>query len=152
MKVKSESEVAQPCPTLSDPMDCSLPVSSVHGIFQARIQEWGPIAFYVKYIDCIKSNFIFESKSFFLFLLECCVIFYSLPTQSFSLYQSINKRDRPLLYSHQLVKKAYLSTQINDQRENIYIYVCMYVCMCVCMYVCVYICMYIAPHSFNYHV
>ena len=41
MKVKSESEVAQLCPTLSDPMDCSLPGSSVHGIFQARVLEWG---------------------------------------------------------------------------------------------------------------
>ena len=45
MKVKSESEVAQSCPTLSDPMDCSLPCSSVHGIFQARVLEWGAIAF-----------------------------------------------------------------------------------------------------------
>ena len=45
MKVKSESEVTQSCPTLSDPMDCSLPGSSVHGIFQARVLEWGAIAF-----------------------------------------------------------------------------------------------------------
>ena len=45
MKVKSESEVAQLCPTLSDPMDCSLPGSSVHRIFQARVVEWGAIAF-----------------------------------------------------------------------------------------------------------
>ena len=45
MKVKSQSEVAQSCPTLSDPMDCSLPGSSVHGIFQARIPEWVAISF-----------------------------------------------------------------------------------------------------------
>ena len=45
MKVESESEVAQSCPTLSNPMDCSLPGSSVHGIFQARVLEWGAIAF-----------------------------------------------------------------------------------------------------------
>ena len=45
MKVKSESEVAQSCPTLSNPLDCSLPGSSVHGIFQARVLEWGAIAF-----------------------------------------------------------------------------------------------------------
>ena len=45
MKVKRESEVAQSCPTLSDPMDCSLPASSVHGIFQARVLEWDAIAF-----------------------------------------------------------------------------------------------------------
>ena len=47
MKVKSESEVAQSCRTPSDPMDCSLPGSSVHGIFQARVLEWGAIAFSV---------------------------------------------------------------------------------------------------------
>ena len=44
-KVKSQGEVAQPCPTLSNPMDCSPPGSSVHGIFQARVLEWGAIAF-----------------------------------------------------------------------------------------------------------
>ena len=45
MKVKSESEVAQLCPTLRDPMDRSLPGSSIHGIFQTRVLEWGSIAF-----------------------------------------------------------------------------------------------------------
>ena len=45
MKVKSEREVAQSCLTLSDPMNCSLPGSCVHGIFQARVLEWGAIAF-----------------------------------------------------------------------------------------------------------
>ena len=43
--MKSESEVTQSCPTLRDPMDCSLPGSSIHGIFQARALEWGAIAF-----------------------------------------------------------------------------------------------------------
>ena len=47
MKVKSESEVAQLCPTFSDPMDCSPPGSSTHGIFQARVLEWVAIAFSV---------------------------------------------------------------------------------------------------------
>ena len=45
MKGKSESEVAQSCPTLCNPMDCSPPGSSIHGIFQARVLEWGAIAF-----------------------------------------------------------------------------------------------------------
>ena len=45
MKVKSEREVAQSCPTLHDPMDCSLPGSFIHGIFQARVQEWVAVAF-----------------------------------------------------------------------------------------------------------
>ena len=48
MKVKSESEVAKSCLTLSDPMDFSLPDSSIHGIFQARVLEWGAIAFSTK--------------------------------------------------------------------------------------------------------
>ena len=51
MKVKSESEVAQSCPTLSNPMDCSLPGSSVHGILQARVLEWGAIAFSVNQLQ-----------------------------------------------------------------------------------------------------
>ena len=46
MKMKSESEVAQSCPTLSDPVVCSPPGSSIHGIFQARVLEWGAIAFF----------------------------------------------------------------------------------------------------------
>ena len=45
MRVKNESKVAQSCPTLSDPMDCSPPGPSVHGIFQARVLEWGAVAF-----------------------------------------------------------------------------------------------------------
>ena len=45
MKMKNESEVAQSCPTLSDPMDCSPPGSSIHGVFQTRVLEWGAIAF-----------------------------------------------------------------------------------------------------------
>ena len=51
MKEKSEREVAQSCPTLSDPMDCSLPGSSVPGIFQARVLEWGAIAFSMTNLD-----------------------------------------------------------------------------------------------------
>ena len=58
MKVKSESEVAQSCPTLRDPMDCSLPDSSVHGIFQARVPEWGAIAFSERYCIHIQLNIL----------------------------------------------------------------------------------------------
>ena len=54
MEVKSESEVAQSYPTLHDPMDCSLPGSSVHGVFQARVLEWGVIAFSYKASKRIK--------------------------------------------------------------------------------------------------
>ena len=55
MKVKSENEVAQSCPTLSDPMDCSLQGSSVHGIFQARVLEWVAIAFLFLQFDLVFS-------------------------------------------------------------------------------------------------
>ena len=53
MKVKSESEVAQLCPTLSDLMDFSPPGSSIHGIFQARVLEWGAITFSDYYVQKI---------------------------------------------------------------------------------------------------
>ena len=56
MKVKSESEVTQSCLTLWEPMDCSLPGSSVHGIFQARVLEWGAIAFSNNEILVISKN------------------------------------------------------------------------------------------------
>ena len=67
MKVKSQSEVAQSCPTLCDPMDCSLPGSSVHGIFQARVLEWGAIAFSNVYITMHK---IETNEN----LLLCCAV------------------------------------------------------------------------------
>ena len=60
MKVKSESEVAQSCPTLNDPMDCSPPGSSVLGIFQARVLEWGAIAFSKR--DFKTVNFTVENR------------------------------------------------------------------------------------------
>jgi len=56
MKVKSESEVAQSCPTLSDPMDCSLPGSSIHGIFQTRVLAWGAIAFSKEFEYLVSKN------------------------------------------------------------------------------------------------
>ena len=55
MKVKSESEVAQSCLTLSDPMDCTLPGFSLHGIFQARVVQWDAIAF----CDILLESFIY---------------------------------------------------------------------------------------------
>ena len=56
MKVKSEREVAQSCPTLSDPMDYTLPGSSIHGIFQARVLEWGAIAFSEVFTSCYQKQ------------------------------------------------------------------------------------------------
>ena len=68
MKVKSESEVSQSCLTLRDPMDCSLPGSSVHGIFQARALEWGAIAFSEIYVK--KPHFYLLSSTF----ITCCLV------------------------------------------------------------------------------
>ena len=56
MKVKSESEVAQSCPTLRNPMDCSPSGSSVHGIFQARVLEWGAITFSASSLELGKGD------------------------------------------------------------------------------------------------
>ena len=72
IKVKSESKVAQLCPTLSDPMDCSLPGSFVHGIFQARVLEWVAIAFSIRF--CKTARFGHRSQpGFRLYLLCQCV-------------------------------------------------------------------------------
>ena len=74
IKVKSESEVAQPCPTLSDPMDCSFPGSSIHGIFQARVLEWGAIALKgIRKINkgTLGTEFWKEKKNNFLTLYVC---------------------------------------------------------------------------------
>ena len=84
MKVKSESEVAQWCPTLSDPMDCSLPGSSVHGSFQARVLEWGAIAFSITFSDqCISNSHLYSMLVFTkgshilsLFLFKFCFLKY----------------------------------------------------------------------------
>ena len=60
MKVKSESKVAQSCLILSDPMDYSLPGSSAHAIFQARVLEWGAIAFSYKYLGPVNLHLLSE--------------------------------------------------------------------------------------------
>ena len=56
MKVRSKSEITQSCPTLSDPMDCSPPGSSIHGIFQARVLQWGAIAFSTTPLKLLSQN------------------------------------------------------------------------------------------------
>ena len=70
MKVKSESEVAQPCLTLGDPMDYSLPGSSVHGIFQARVLEWGAFAFSMRLslLDGIYLNVESVTEAFYMLI------------------------------------------------------------------------------------
>ena len=92
-KVKSEREVAQSCLTLSDPMDCRLPGSSIHGIFQARVLEWGAIAFSEEY----RSGYhfllqgIFPTQGSNLGLPHCRQILYHLSHQgSHSLIPKIN--------------------------------------------------------------
>ena len=75
MKVKSESEVPQSCPTLSDPMDCSPPGSSVHGIFQARVLEWGAIAFSITtYLNGVRycPSYHFPSTPYCVSEMEAC--------------------------------------------------------------------------------
>ena len=91
MKVKSESEVSQSCPTLSDPLDCSLPGSSVHGIFQARVLEWGAIAFSV-YIYIYTLFFVFFAIIVYHIILNIILMLYN-RTLLFihSLYKSLHK-------------------------------------------------------------
>ena len=81
-KVKSESEVAQSCPTLCDPMDCSPPGSSIHGIFQARVLEWGAIAFSIEVLYILLILEIFLSCFQYYFTYSFC----SLLWDSFQTY------------------------------------------------------------------
>ena len=90
MKVKIESEVTQLCPTLSDPMDCGLPGSSVHGIFQARVLEWGAIAFssclvYFKNLPTLLQVLLFHS-----FLMLSNNSYYGWRTICLSIHQAMN--------------------------------------------------------------
>ena len=79
MKVKSESEVLQSCPTLSDPMDCSPPGSSIHRSFQARVLEWVAIAFSVNEVYPLeyKLSLVLQANAFlkqFLMVYKYCVL------------------------------------------------------------------------------
>ena len=80
VKVKSEREVAQSCPTLSDPMDCSPPGFSVHGVFQARVLEWGAIAFSIN----SSRSLLIESCIFSILFPEFLIIFTIIILNSFS--------------------------------------------------------------------
>ena len=115
MKVKSESEVTQLCLTLLDPMDCSLPGSSIHGIFQARVLEWGAITFSVK-IVCImlkfKVHFAFDCYVFLIlntWIIYCFTFFMTLDffeePYSTSLWNShiLNLSDYFLMVSFKLI-------------------------------------------------
>ena len=64
MMAAAAAKSLQSCPTLSDPMDCSPPGSSVHGIFQARVLEWGAIAFPQKYGNSLKNKIALKNKDF----------------------------------------------------------------------------------------
>ena len=91
VKVKSESEVAQSYPTLCDPMDCSLPGSSVHGIFQARVLEWGAIAFS---IQVWQVAIFWQQPRFFFFLLFLTI--FSMPPSWVASIPRVRKRLAPL--------------------------------------------------------
>ena len=96
MKVKSEREVAQSCPTLSDPMDCSPPGSSVHGSFQARVLEWGATAFPGAVHYPFLCVWVPEGISFFLFF----SLIYSLGLNLLSLMINLVFLARIRLSSH----------------------------------------------------
>ena len=96
MKVKSESEVAQLCPTSSYPMDCSLPGSSVHGIFQARVPEWGAIAFSGKLARLNLNSQVLPPLWFGVFVCVRCAVWRLLNTH---IHFRVGKRFKLNLYT-----------------------------------------------------
>ena len=98
MKVKSESEVAQSCPTLRDPMDCSPPGSSVHGIFQARVLEWGAIVFLYNYIQIV--IFVYN---IYIYTIYICIFIYIQIYTIYTIYKQLSIQCSPplsLFFTH----------------------------------------------------
>ena len=89
VKVKSESEIAQSCPTLCDPMDCSLPCSSIHGIFQARVLDWVAISF------SKGSSWPRDQTQVSCIIGRCFTVW---ATYLASLYNAISKQPNPKVY------------------------------------------------------
>ena len=98
MKVKSESEVAQSCPTPSDPMDWSLPGSSVHGIFQARVLEWGATAFSITLLSFSQISQLREPS------FHICEVNVIIPTSQFC-YVELNE----IIHTYFISSKTYFS-------------------------------------------
>ena len=108
MKVKSESEAAQSCPTLRDPVDCSPPGSSIHGISQARVLEWGAIAFsditfrdiylkilvrYIIFVYYFKFDILIEGNKYDIYFYNCICLRFTLNLIikiSFTLYNTFS--------------------------------------------------------------
>ena len=115
MKVKSESEVAQSCPTLRDPMDCSLSGSSIHGIFQARVWEWDAIAKICLYPDPLLIRGLhvtFFSTNAFHFITKSC-LFTILITLIFNSDQTLSEKLR-IFYSHNPSKSILIFRSITN--------------------------------------
>ena len=114
MKVKSESEVAQSCPTLSDPMDCSPLGSSIHGIFQARVLEWGAIAFYSPTSKSAERLMIKVNLKEHLIHAACSNQSNRIETSLFTVYSSVS----PRILSHFRVFDPYIipSLRVNFLR------------------------------------
>ena len=127
MKVNIESEAAQSCPTLRDPMDCSPPGSSVHGIFQARVLEWDPIAFSNRHTTIYKINnkhLLCNTRNYIQHLGK---IYNGKATEKY--------RDMNHFAIH------YKLTQYCKSTINL-----IYIYMCVCVYIYIYIYIYIKSY------
>ena len=111
-----ESEVAQSCPTLRDPMDCSPPGSSIHGIFPARVQEWGAIAFSLEGIGI--SNFLEEISIFAILLFSSIFLHWSLRKDFSSLLAILwNSAFRWVYLSFSFSLSYFLSIFYNNPME-----------------------------------
>ena len=108
MKVKSESEVTHSCPTFHDPMDCSLPGSSFHGIFQARVLEWGATAFSeISFIYTMKYYSTLKGTN----LSQCCEV-----DEPRACYTEWSKSER----EKQIYDFTYMWNLKQDKKEFIY--------------------------------
>ena len=113
MKVKSQSEVAQSCPTLSDPMDCSPPGSSVHGIFQSRVLQWGAIDWLVapKWQHHLKFTHVHDKTS-----VEDCIQMWRYITWAYSYISCLNGN---ILFKEQNKGNSFSKTANKKKEKNL---------------------------------
>ena len=123
MKVKTESEVAQSCPTLSDPMDCSPPGSSIHGIFQARVLEWGAIAFSNSRFYS-SFNLIPQPEDLSYNIIGAIQLFLvTSPNKKGCFLQSLQDSSHLVVYQNHLLKMCFVTSDFRSAEEAGILYV-----------------------------
>ena len=116
MKVKSESEVAQSCPTLSRLMDCSLPGSSIHGIFQARVLDWGAIAFSESNLWDTAKAILRKIRVKIIIIIKIIILFLYINSRDHKLMNKMFSSSSSVQFSHSVVSDSLRPHELHHAR------------------------------------